>query len=61
MHTLKFHKHLYSYEVIVLNEFVVTCHDGLLDHLPLDVYSISVDSTLKKFIRPKYDLSDAEQ
>lgn len=60
LHTIRFHKHLYCYEVMFLNEFVTTSYDGLLDHLPLDVYNISVNTTLRKFIRMKYDLSDAE-
>ena len=41
---------------MVLNEFVTTSYDGLLDHLPLDVYNISVNTTLRKFIRMKYDI-----
>ena len=61
IHTLRFWKHVHSYEVMVLNRIVVINYNDLLDYHPLNVYSVVVHDIVKKFVRMRYDLGDAEE
>ena len=61
MHSLRFHKHLHSYEVALMNLIVTTKYDDLLDYHPLDIYSIRINEIIRKFVRMRYDLADSEQ
>jgi hypothetical protein len=60
MHTLRFHKHLHSYEVAIVNNIVTTSYDELLDYHPLDIYAVKTDGIMRKYIRMRYDLADCE-
>ena len=59
--TIGYNKEMHSYEVVILDEFITTFHNNLLDHHPLDLYSIIVEGVQKDFVRMKYDLADAEE
>ena len=59
--TVRFCKHIYSFEVAILNQIVLTYYDDLIDYHSLDVYQITVNGIVRKVIRMRYDLSDAEQ
>jgi hypothetical protein len=60
MHTAGFYRHLWSYEVMLLNDEVSTSYEELADHHPLDCYSLKIDVISKSFVRLRYDLSDLE-
>lgn len=61
LQTVAFNKHLHSYEVKILSEYVSLYHRSLIDYHPLDLYTLNVNGTPTKFVRMKYDLADAEQ
>ena len=44
-----------------LNKIILINHTDLLDYHPLNVYSVAVDDIVKKFVRMRYDLGDAEK
>ncbi len=52
---------MHSYEVIIADEFLSISRSSLVDHHPLDMYTINVNSMPINFVRMKYDLADAEQ
>ena len=60
MHTLRFHKHLHSYKIALVNDTVTTNFDKLLDYHPLDIYAVKTDGIMRKFIRMRYDWADCE-
>ena len=60
IHTSKYCKHLHSYEVALVNNFVTTNFDELLDHHPLDIYQVKTGETTRNHIRMRYDLTDCE-
>ncbi len=60
MLTLSYRKHLHSYEVALINNFVVINYDELLDYHPLDIYSVRTGGIVRKYIRMRYDLADCE-
>ena len=59
--TVRFCKHIYSFEVAILNQIVLTKHDDLIDYHPLDVNQKTINGIVKKVIRMRCDLRDAEQ
>ncbi|CAB4007939.1 uncharacterized protein LOC110246895 [Paramuricea clavata] len=61
MQTIAFNSRMRSYEVIIADEFLSVSHSSLVDHYPLDIYTINVNNMPTKFVRMKYDLADAEQ
>ena len=60
LHTLCFWKQLHSHEVAESSQSVVTNYSSLLDYHALDMYRLSLNGTIKKFVRMRYDMSDAE-
>ena len=60
LHTLCFWKHVHTHEVAESSQSVETNYSSLLDHPALDMYSLSLNGTIKKFVRMRYDKSDAE-
>jgi hypothetical protein len=48
---LRFHKHLHSYEVAIVNNIVTTSYDELLDYHSLDIYAVKTDGIMRKYIR----------
>ena len=59
-YTLGFSKHLHCYEVAILNSYVTTNYNELLDYHPLDIYTVKVQQIERKIIRMRYDLGDCE-
>ncbi len=51
MHTLSYHKHLYSYEVALINNFAAINYDELVDYHPLDIYSVGTGGIVRTYIR----------
>jgi hypothetical protein len=61
MQTIAFNSRMRSNEVIIADELLSVSHSSLVDHYPLDIYTINVNNMPTKFVRMKYDLADAEQ
>lgn len=61
LQTQGFSEHLHSFEVVELNQIVLTSYACLLDHHPLDIYSAKLNGITKKFVTMRYDLSDNEK
>ena len=51
MHTLRYNKHLHSYEVALVRNVETTTYDELKDYHPLDIYAIKTDGIARKFVR----------
>ena len=49
-----------SHEVAESSQSGVTNYSSLLDYHALDMYSLNLNGTIKKFVRMRYDMSDAE-
>ena len=60
MCTLRYHKHLHSYEVALVRNVETTTYDELKYYHPLDIYTIKTDGIARKFVRIRYDLGDCE-
>ena len=61
MHTIQYDRRLHSYEVRLNgNHIVTTNYDELVDHHPLDVYTLNANEVEKHYVRMRYDLADCE-
>jgi hypothetical protein len=61
MQTIAFTSRMHCYKVIIADELLSISHSSLVDHYPLDMYTININNMPKIFVRMKYDLAYAEQ
>ncbi|XP_068691920.1 uncharacterized protein [Montipora foliosa] len=55
---IRFVKHLWAFEVTVMNTECMLDYTSLYDFHPLDLYCINYEQALRKFVRPKYHIHD---
>ena len=55
---IRFIKHLWAFEVTVINTECTLDYTSLYDFHPLDLYFINYEQALRKFVRPKYHIHD---
>jgi len=61
LHTVKHIEHLFAYEILILNEEVISSYDSLIDHHPLLLHKVKVAGIETLVVRMRYDLTDAAQ
>ena len=54
VYTIRFSRHLWSYEIMMVNQDVLTSYyEELVDHHPLDCYCLNINGVSKTFVRMK--------
>ena len=56
--TVKHIAHLCAYEILILNEEVVSSYDALTDHHPWLLHKVKVAGIETSVVRMRYDLTD---
>lgn len=59
LHTVKHIEYMCAYQVLVLNDEIISSYDALLDHHPLLLHKVKVAGIETFVVRMRYDLTDA--